>query len=200
MCVLCNIWDAHMGSVIPMTAAAVPFYYMLHKNAVWRCFFSVSWYVCILLLKAAKTSAVNAMKLSLCAKWSRHIHRRLRSPQPLNWILAWEGSTVRSRGCSTEQREQGGQCHKMLLLVYLRVGRAASDASCTLSLARVSATKGHLFKASRFDCSQGAMLPARSWKLDSSVKHAPLRIIRLAAQSLFKSNRNPVAVIFWRHS
>ena len=24
----CNVWDAHMGSVIPMTATALPFYYM----------------------------------------------------------------------------------------------------------------------------------------------------------------------------
>ena len=28
----CNVWDAHMGSVIPMTATAVPFYHMQHAS------------------------------------------------------------------------------------------------------------------------------------------------------------------------
>ena len=28
----CNVWDAHLGSVIPMTATPVPFYYMQHAS------------------------------------------------------------------------------------------------------------------------------------------------------------------------
>ena len=37
---VCNVWDAHMGSVILMTATAVPFYYSVHTGAEARVTFS----------------------------------------------------------------------------------------------------------------------------------------------------------------